>query len=58
MTPTEESLALMEKLGGDFAKVMADAYRLADAINRIKLLSVFGDLYGRYVLMAEQKTRA
>ncbi|WP_157685109.1 hypothetical protein [Robbsia andropogonis] len=58
MTPTEESLVLMEKLGGTFTKVMAAAYRAADATNRIKLLSAFGDLYGRYVLMSEQKTRA
>ena len=46
--PLHAALALMRERGGSFARIIADAYTVADKDNRARLRMAFGDLMCNY----------
>lgn len=44
----EKVLSAMERYGGAFARTLAQLTRVADPLNRNRLLSCFTDVYLRY----------
>ncbi len=44
----DDSIHMMEQIGGSFAKAIAHAYYMADSTNRRTLVTAFEPLFDRY----------
>lgn len=49
-----EVLDAMDQYGGSFAKALANLYRHADSVNKVKIVAMWGDMFNRYGEMAKQ----
>jgi len=50
----DDSIHMMEKIGGSFAKAIAHAYYCADSGNRATLVAAFKPLFDKYETQFQQ----
>jgi hypothetical protein len=56
MTPDDATLDAMTRHGGQFVQQLAQLFRVADPVNRARILHTFEDYFVRYQNIARRAT--